>query len=37
LPQKEEARKKHEASAQEDKKNAIAEWLDLLASQVPTP
>lgn len=32
--QKEEARKKHEAAAQEEKKNAIAEWLDLLASQV---
>jgi hypothetical protein len=30
-----EARKKHEASAQEERKNAIAEWLDLLASQVP--
>ena len=29
-----EARKKHEASAQEERKNAIAEWLDLLASQV---
>ena len=29
-----EARRRHEASAQEERKNAIAEWLDLLASQV---
>ncbi len=34
--QKEEAKKRHETAAAEEKKNAIVEWLDLLASQVPT-
>lgn len=31
--QKEEAKRRHEAAAQEEKKNAIVEWLELLASQ----
>ncbi len=31
--QKEEAKRRHEASAAEEKKNAIVEWLELLASQ----
>ena len=35
--QKEEAKRQHVKEAAAEKPNAVAEWLDLLSSQVPLP